>query len=123
MIWNRFQAESAGEELTVEANQHSVVLAALLTVAKASIIVRWPRSRSSRAPRSTRRVASQSRDIRILGSKCGERFVAVDGDITLDNLDLGGRSILLWITRLGEGSEHRVIITDIEVSGRAAAEV
>ncbi len=43
----------------------------------------------------------------------------IQADVVLDDLvDLTTpASLLLWITRLGEGPEHRVIITDIDLTG------
>ncbi len=41
----------------------------------------------------------------------------VRADVVFEDIDQGGRSLLLWFTRLGEGSEHRVVVTDIEISG------
>lgn len=46
----------------------------------------------------------------------------VDPVTTLELDGPAARSILLWITDLGEGPEFRVIITDIEVTGTPATE-
>ncbi len=45
----------------------------------------------------------------------------VRGDVVFDDLDQGGRSLLFWFTQLDEGPEHRVVITDIEISGLLVA--
>lgn len=41
----------------------------------------------------------------------------ITGDVVFDDLEQGGRSLLIWITRLDAEPEHRVVVTDIEVAG------
>lgn len=41
----------------------------------------------------------------------------IAGDIVFTDPGVGGRSILIWITKLDDDPEHRVVITDIEVVG------